>query len=78
MHWFCKPSPEHRTHHLHLVPLGSALWHDRLAFRDALRANPQLAAEYEALKRRLARDFRLDREAYTEDKTQFVQRCCRK
>lgn len=74
MHWFCKPSPEHRTHHLHLVPLGSALWHDRLAFRDALRANPQLAAEYEAFKRRLAREFRLDREAYTEGKTQFVQR----
>src|SRR6187402_1602298 len=22
-HWFCKPSPEHRTHHLHLVPLDS-------------------------------------------------------
>ena len=78
MHWFCKPSPEHRTHHLHLVPLGSALWHDRLALRDALRANPQLAAEYEALKRRLAREFRLDREAYTEGKTGFVQRCCRK
>lgn len=25
MHWFCKPSPKHRTHHLHLVPFGSAL-----------------------------------------------------
>jgi GrpB-like predicted nucleotidyltransferase (UPF0157 family) len=20
MHWFCKPDPAHRTHHLHLVP----------------------------------------------------------
>jgi hypothetical protein len=23
MHWFCKPDPAHRTHHLHLVPTGS-------------------------------------------------------
>lgn len=22
MHWFCKPSPAHRTHHLHLVPIS--------------------------------------------------------
>jgi GrpB protein len=26
MHWFCKPSPSKRTHHLHLVPFGSLLW----------------------------------------------------
>ena len=25
MHWFCKPSPRIRTHHLHLVPLNSRL-----------------------------------------------------
>jgi GrpB-like predicted nucleotidyltransferase (UPF0157 family) len=23
-HWFCKPSPLFRTHHLHLVPIGSS------------------------------------------------------
>ncbi len=23
MHWFCKPHPSRRTHHLHLVPAGS-------------------------------------------------------
>ena len=23
MHWFCKPSPSYRTHHLHLVPQSS-------------------------------------------------------
>jgi GrpB-like predicted nucleotidyltransferase (UPF0157 family) len=26
MHWFCKPSPSLRTHHLHLIPLASPLW----------------------------------------------------
>jgi GrpB-like predicted nucleotidyltransferase (UPF0157 family) len=25
MHWFCKPSPDLRTHHLHLVPYQSRL-----------------------------------------------------
>src|SRR5687767_5245375 len=25
-HWFCKPSPAFRTHHLHLVPVGSPQW----------------------------------------------------
>jgi GrpB-like predicted nucleotidyltransferase (UPF0157 family) len=74
MHWFCKPSAHHRTHHLHLVPFGSSLWHRQLAFRDALRRNPTLAAEYAELKLRLAEKFRLDREAYTEAKSPFVQR----
>lgn len=74
MHWFCKPSPELRTHHLHLVPLASPLWQERLAFRDALRADARLRAEYEALKLRLARRHRHDREAYTEAKSPFVAR----
>ncbi len=74
MHWFCKPAPDRRTHHLHLVPYGSEQWNDRLAFRNALRESPKLASEYVELKRRLAREFRLDREAYTEGKTQFVNR----
>ena len=74
MHWFCKPSPEFRTHHLHMVPIGSQLWNDRLAFRDALRGNPTLAAEYATLKTGLAVEFREDREAYTDAKTPFVIR----
>jgi GrpB-like predicted nucleotidyltransferase (UPF0157 family) len=35
-----------QTHHLHLTEPGSDLWRERLAFRDALRADPGLAAEY--------------------------------
>lgn len=73
MHWFCKPSPEYRTHHLHLVEHGSALWQARLAFRDALRANPQLAEQYRELKCKLAAQHCFDRDAYTEGKSQFVQ-----
>ena len=74
MHWFCKPSTELRTHHLHLVPDGSQQWRDRLAFRDALRSSSELRAEYRDLKERLARVHRWDREAYTEEKSPFVQR----
>jgi GrpB-like predicted nucleotidyltransferase (UPF0157 family) len=73
MHWFCKPSPAHRTHHLHLVPVDSALWLERLAFRDHLRRSPDTVAEYAALKHALAARYELDREAYTEAKSEFVQ-----
>lgn len=72
MHWFCKPSPALRTHHLHLVPLGSPRWQGQLAFRDALRADAALAAQYAALKQRLARCHRDDREAYTLAKGPFI------
>lgn len=72
MHWFCKPSPALRTHHLHLVPLGSALWHARLAFRDALRQDPALCAAYAALKQTLALRYADDREAYTDAKSGFI------
>lgn len=72
MHWFCKPDPARRTHHLHLVPAGSKRYRDELAFRDRLRANPEIAARYAALKRELAGRHRDDREAYTEAKGAFV------
>lgn len=74
MHWFCKPHPSRRTHHLHLVPASSARFADELLFRDYLRANAQSADEYLALKRRLARTFSDDREAYTLAKGDFILR----
>jgi GrpB-like predicted nucleotidyltransferase (UPF0157 family) len=74
MHWFCKPRPSLRTHHLHLVPFGSRLWADRLAFRDRLRADPPLARAYGGLKEGLAARHRFDREAYTEAKGAFIER----
>lgn len=74
MHWFCKPSFAMRTHHLHLIPYGSPLWRDRLRFRDALRTNEALAADYAALKLDLAQRFEFDREAYTDAKSPFVAR----
>ena len=73
-HWFCKPSAAHRTHHLHLVPIGAPHWLRVIAFRDYLRTHPETAREYAALKERLAIEHRLDREAYTDAKRPFIVR----
>jgi len=73
-HWFCKPSTELRTHHLHLIPVGTPQWIRPIAFRDYLRAHPHVAQEYGTLKQRLAREHRFDREAYTEAKRSFIDR----
>jgi GrpB-like predicted nucleotidyltransferase (UPF0157 family) len=73
MHWFCKPDPRRRTHHLHLVPTDSPRYRAELAFRDYLRAHTDTAQEYAAMKKELAQKFERDREAYTAAKADFVQ-----
>jgi GrpB-like predicted nucleotidyltransferase (UPF0157 family) len=62
-----------RTHHLHIVEHGSWDYKRHLAFRDSLRAHPEVAAEYEALKRELAERYAFEREKYVEGKTVFVK-----
>ena len=55
--WFYEQQGEDagtRTHQLHLTRPDSALWRERLAFRDALREDAILLAEYQALKQTLA------------------------
>lgn len=58
---------------LHIVTL--ATWPDRKErlMRDALIADPEAAAEYATLKRRLAEAHGDDMAAYTRAKTAFVQ-----
>jgi GrpB-like predicted nucleotidyltransferase (UPF0157 family) len=73
MHWFCKPDPSRRTHHLHLVPTDSSRFRDELGFRDYLRGHREVAKEYGALKRGLAKEFAHDREAYTAAKADFIR-----
>jgi len=74
MHWFCKPHPSRRTHHLHLVPTDSSRFRDELTFRDRLRASAATAEEYAALKRDLAERYKDDRESYTDAKEGFIRR----
>jgi GrpB-like predicted nucleotidyltransferase (UPF0157 family) len=73
-HRFAKPSLTETTHGLHLTEPGSALWRERLAFRDALRNDGALAAEYESLKQHLAAEHPRELEAYTGGKRAFVAR----
>lgn len=72
--WFRKGSAEQQTHALHLTEPGSDLWRERFAFRDALRADPELRAEYEQLKQELAVAHPDDRVAYTAGKRALVGR----
>ena len=65
--------PRQDSHHLHLTEPGSSLWRERLAFRDALRADPELAREYQELKDQLAADSP-DLAVYTAGKRAFVVR----
>ena len=71
--YFRKSRGETRTHHLHMVVIGGAFWQRHLVFRDALRADPDLASEYAALKRRLAEQYSGNMVGYTEAKTAFIQ-----
>jgi len=61
-----------RTHHIHMAPKGHQLW-EGLAFRDYLRSHPEERENYANLKRKLAVDYRKDRERYTQAKTEFVR-----
>jgi GrpB-like predicted nucleotidyltransferase (UPF0157 family)/predicted kinase len=63
-----------RTHHAHIVAQGNAELAHHLAFRAALRADPQLRDEYAALKYQLAERHRNDRAQYSDSKTKFVRR----
>jgi len=73
MHWLLKPSPEHRTHHLHIIAVSHQQYKARLAFRDYLLTHSKARNDYEKLKTTLAKKYRNDRETYTDAKTQFVK-----
>ena len=63
-----------RTHLVHVVPLHGPAWDRMIGFRDALREDASLAAEYGELKRQLAARYPDDRSAYTDGKAGFVAR----
>jgi len=60
------------THHLHIVAAHSEFFRVQLLFRDYLRLHPEAAQRYAELKLRLAQQYRLDREAYTDGKSAFI------
>ncbi len=64
-----------QTFHIHLRYRGER---DEVLFRDYLIWNPEAAQEYAELKRRLSIVFINDREAYTNNKTDFIKEIIRK
>ncbi len=63
-----------QCYHIHMGPKSNkGLW-DRPYFRDHLIANPSIAKEYATLKQKLANQFKYDRDAYTEAKTEFIKK----
>jgi GrpB-like predicted nucleotidyltransferase (UPF0157 family) len=71
--FFRPPSGRPRTVHVHVCQCGSTWERDHLAFRDQLRARPDLAADYLLLKQRLVVEVGADRAAYTAGKSEFIR-----
>ena len=67
-------APEVRTHHLHMITIDDPQWASYLLFRDRLRADAALRAEYASLKRKLQEPFAYDRGGYTGAKDTFIRR----
>ncbi len=67
-----------RTHQIHSVLVDSEFWKLHILFRDFLRAHPETAQQYVALKRRLAIEFRYDRERYTDSKSPLIKQLLEK
>ena len=77
--WFIKRDPKTgtRTHHIHMVEASFKEHWDRLRFRDYLIEHRDVARQYELVKTKLAREHPNDRVAYTNGKTEFINRVTR-
>ena len=64
-----------RVFHLHARYAGD---NDELYFRDYLNENLPLAKQYESLKLSLWKKYRHNRDAYTDNKTEFISHCTQK
>lgn len=74
--YFHKPKTWPHTYHVHLVTAGGDNESKTLAFRDFLRDHPDIAREYESVKRRLASRYDAgllaSQQAYAEAKGSFI------
>lgn len=73
-----RPPIANPPHHLYVHGPDSREYTRHINFRNQLRANPEQARAYERLKRRLALEYRNDREAYNQAKTEFVETILRR
>ncbi|HSU14086.1 GrpB family protein [Longimicrobium sp.] len=71
--YYVRDEDGRRVAHIHLYILPARAWDEKLAFRDALRADPALAAAYQAEKWRVAEEVAWDKAAYSVAKGAFVE-----
>lgn len=60
-----------KVFHIHIRLVGDT---DEIYFRDYLNSHPDVAKEYEALKLQLCKKYEHNRDAYTNAKTDFVNK----
>ena len=71
--YFRKGPPGKRTHHLHMWKMNTYGWKRHVLFRNLLRADPDMAQEYLALKHELAEKYGNNRPAYSDAKSEFIE-----
>ncbi|MBC7919254.1 MAG: GrpB family protein [Rhodoferax sp.] len=75
--YFVRPESPGLRIHVHAVNIGSEIWNEHLAFRDALRSNTRTREAYAQLKLELARIHADDKAAYTAAKAPFIRQVLR-
>ncbi|HYI22633.1 MAG TPA: GrpB family protein [Candidatus Limnocylindrales bacterium] len=70
--YFQPPPGQPRTYQIHVCTIGGDWERVHLLFRDYLRAHPQVAYEYGAMKKRLAGQYATDRIQYNDEKGPFI------
>lgn len=71
--FFSKGADDARTHHIHAFEVGHWEVAKHVDFRDYLRAHPEEARRYGALKQQLAQQHPNDIEAYIDGKDPLIQ-----
>jgi len=72
--YYVRDAGEARVAQIHLYVLPARAWEEKLAFRDALRADSSVAGAYAAEKYRVAEAVGWDKGAYSLAKGPFVER----
>lgn len=71
---YYRKGAELRTHHIHAFVVGDPGIRRHVAFRDYMRANPEIAREYGQLKKRVAAACGNDAGEYCDGKDEYVKR----
>jgi GrpB-like predicted nucleotidyltransferase (UPF0157 family) len=66
------PYGKQRTHHIHIIQSDNEEFLSHLNFCQYLNDHPNIAKQYENLKKDLSLRYINDREAYTQAKTDFI------